>query len=245
MTNYISSEIIFEKSTKMADILHINYNLLAVLDRFDIHLGFGDKTIEEVCDERHVNADYFVILLNIYHNPKWLRNNPLPDMDLLFLVNYLKKTHRYYTKAILPTINQLIGEIKSQTKDDFGLSLLDKLYKEYVIDFTEHLDYEEEIVFPYASILSIANEDETCKCEMDDIDFRIGDFIDIHALIEQRLYSLKNILIKYSSAHNDESVVHLLYLIYRFEEDLRNHAILEDELLVPLIEKLEKKIFSE
>jgi regulator of cell morphogenesis and NO signaling len=38
------------KDMKMADIIHHAYQLLPVITRFDIQLGFGDKTVHEVCE---------------------------------------------------------------------------------------------------------------------------------------------------------------------------------------------------
>ena len=41
--------LLFTERMKMADLVHANYRLLYVLPRFGIQLGFGDKSIEEIC----------------------------------------------------------------------------------------------------------------------------------------------------------------------------------------------------
>ena len=46
------NHILFFGKMKLADVLLTNYKLLLVLNRFDIHLGFGEKSVEEVCSLR-------------------------------------------------------------------------------------------------------------------------------------------------------------------------------------------------
>ena len=40
--------MLITKNIKMADVIHMNYFTLSVLNRFGIELGFGDKTVEQV-----------------------------------------------------------------------------------------------------------------------------------------------------------------------------------------------------
>ncbi|MGN0310055.1 MAG: helix-turn-helix transcriptional regulator, partial [Bacteroides sp.] len=41
----------YEAREKMIALIRDNYNVLQSLGSFGINLGFGDKTVEEVCDE--------------------------------------------------------------------------------------------------------------------------------------------------------------------------------------------------
>jgi regulator of cell morphogenesis and NO signaling len=43
---------LFDRNTRMAEVIHNNYLLLPVINRFGIQLGFKDKTIEEICMEK-------------------------------------------------------------------------------------------------------------------------------------------------------------------------------------------------
>jgi regulator of cell morphogenesis and NO signaling len=40
-----------EKDMKLADVIHHDFNLIPVINRFGIQLGFGDGTIEQICKE--------------------------------------------------------------------------------------------------------------------------------------------------------------------------------------------------
>ena len=41
----------YEANDKMISIISDNYNILQSLGSFGINLGFGDKTVQEVCEE--------------------------------------------------------------------------------------------------------------------------------------------------------------------------------------------------
>ena len=42
-------QLLLSGSMKMSDLIQANYALLTVLPRFGIHLGFGDRSVAEVC----------------------------------------------------------------------------------------------------------------------------------------------------------------------------------------------------
>ena len=58
--------MIITKETKMADVIHMNYFTLSMLNRFGIDLGFGDKTVEEVCNQKNIDSDFFLEIINAY-----------------------------------------------------------------------------------------------------------------------------------------------------------------------------------
>ena len=54
-----------EKDMKLADVIHHDFNLIPVINRFGIHLGFGDSTIEQLCIKQDVNT--IIPEIRIYH----------------------------------------------------------------------------------------------------------------------------------------------------------------------------------
>ena len=49
----------------MSDLICENYPMLLVLSRFGISLGFGDKTIGEVCEDSGVDTKTFLTIVNL------------------------------------------------------------------------------------------------------------------------------------------------------------------------------------
>ena len=41
---------VYEPKDMMIDLIRDNYNVLQALSSFGINLGFGDKTVREVCE---------------------------------------------------------------------------------------------------------------------------------------------------------------------------------------------------
>ena len=59
---------IFKTTDPLAEVINKNVDLIPVINRFGIKLGFQNKTIEEVCNTYKVNTDFFLTIINTYHN---------------------------------------------------------------------------------------------------------------------------------------------------------------------------------
>ena len=95
--------------------------------------------------------------------------------------------------------------------------------------------YEEKTVFPYVEQLLLGKVSEN---------FDISTFSKHHDQVEDKLGELKNIIIKYlpsDDLHNNQLTA-TLYDIYNNEEWLRQHAIVEEQIFIPTIRMLEKRL---
>ena len=54
----------FTARDNVVDLIDYDYNVLTVLSRFSLPLGFGNKTIGELCEESGINADSFLLIIN-------------------------------------------------------------------------------------------------------------------------------------------------------------------------------------
>ena len=61
----------YSGTDKMSDLICENYNLLLVMSRFGLSLGFGDQTVQQVC-ERQVVLLKSVYILKEMNVPKFL-----------------------------------------------------------------------------------------------------------------------------------------------------------------------------
>lgn len=244
MNNQIPPITTFNKTMKMADLLHVNYHFLTVINRFNIRLGFGDKSIEKVCVEKNVDVEFFLFIINVFHNPNYIHSHAdNVNFDVELLVNYIAQTHDYYNNLITPTLKHLIKDVSSMCSEETRSVLLMRFFNQYIKELTEHIQYEEDVVFPYIRLLNMAIKEGVDKRELDGIDFRISNFQDQHHVIQGKLFDLKNVLIKYFSLPDDEIIIHILFLLYRFEKDLADHILLEASLLTPIVQKMEQKLF--
>lgn len=221
----------YEADDKMISIIKDNYNILQSLGCFGINLGFGDKTVQEVCEEQGVDTYTFLAVVNFTTNG-YLEFDDAGRLSIPTLLQYLKASHSYYLDFQLPFIRK---ELTNALDENDNLArLILKLYDEYAHSIKVHMQYEEKNVFPYVDSL-LKNEPAG--------NYDIETFSKHHGQTDQKLRELKNIIIKYlpsDGLHNNQLSA-TLYDIYNNEDWLAQHARVEDEIFIPVIRKLEKK----
>ena len=60
----MKNQKMYEADDKMISLIRDNYDLLQSLGSFGISLGFGDKTVQETCDDNHVDTYTFLAVVN-------------------------------------------------------------------------------------------------------------------------------------------------------------------------------------
>jgi regulator of cell morphogenesis and NO signaling len=118
--------------------------------------------------------------------------------------------------------------------DEVSRRLIDMFYDDYDNEVTSHFQYEEEVVFPY--IEELLNDSHTTDGE-----YRISLFGHSHGNVNEKLNDLSNIIIKYlSGEYASQLRYEILSEIGNIGNDLLKHSEIENRLLVPLVEKIEK-----
>ena len=96
----------YTSTDKMRDLIQHNNSLIMVLARFDIPLGFGERTVEEICQYLNIDTNTFLEVANFVSNNSFDYTN----ISVKSLINYLKKAHDYYLKFSLPAIRRKLIE---------------------------------------------------------------------------------------------------------------------------------------
>lgn len=222
---------IYEPDDKLISIIKDNYNTLQSLGSFGINLGFGDKTVKEVCESQGVDTYTFLAVINFtingYHNFEDTVRLSIPT-----LMQYLKASHVYYLDFELPYIRRAL--VDALDENDNLARLILKLFDEYAHSIRKHMQYEEKTVFPYVEELAKGNASPN---------YDIETFSKHHTQIDQKLSELKNIIIKYlpSDGLRNNQLTAALYEIYNCEQWLKEHADVEDKIFIPVIRSLERK----
>lgn len=220
---------------KLADLISADNNLLSILQRLGIRLGFGEATMEEICKRYGLSTEVFLAICNIYSFRNFQpETENLHKEDVVCITNYLRVSHAYYKDVCLPKIhNSIHGLVKELS--DINRTLIDKFYDDYDSEVINHFAYEENVVFPY--IESLLGKGTYAAGE-----YHISTFEEGHCNIGEKLCDLKNIIIKYLPQECSTSLTfEILADISAVESDLRRHSQIENKLLVPLVAKLEKE----
>lgn len=228
----MKNQKMYESDDKMISLISDNYNILQSLGRFGINLGFGDKTVREVCEEQNVDTYTFLAVVNYCING----HRDLDESDRISiptLLHYLKASHEYYLGFQLPFIRK---ELEDALDENDNLArLIMKLYDEYAHEIKVHMKYEEKMVFPYVDALMKGQPTEG---------YDIDTFSKHHGQTDHKVRELKNIIIKYlpsDGLHNNQLSA-TLYDIYNNEEWLTQHAMVEEHIFIPAIRRLERKL---
>ncbi|MBN2662643.1 MAG: hemerythrin domain-containing protein [Bacteroidales bacterium] len=222
---------------KMADLVHQNYHVLPIINRFGINLGFGDKTIEQICTEKNINIDFFLEIVNVFINDDYFPKETLQNFEIIEILDYLKKTHKYFLEIKLVRIEKKINDLIDICCEENSskIELIRNFYLEYKNELIEHIKYEDEIIFPY--VYDLLNKKQKKQ------DFKIQNYLDNHSNIEEKIFDLKNLIIKYLPVSNQAEVSNeILYDLFDFEKDILNHQNIEEKVLVPKVMKLENDL---
>lgn len=219
----------YKLTDKMRDLVNDNSAIILVMGRFGISLGFGDKSVREVCRMHHVNENTFLEVVNFVSN----KGYNYESISLPSLIGYLKQAHEYYLDFNLPNIRRkLIESIDCSGTDDLAMLIL-KFYDEYVTEVRKHMEYENEVVFTYVEQLSQGFLNRN---------FTISSFAGKHTPISYKLKEFKDIIIRYYPEKNNYLLNQVLLEIILSEQDLNSHYMIEDKLFVPAVKLVEQQI---
>lgn len=228
----MKNQKMYEPDDKMISLIRDNYNLLQSLGSFGISLGFGDKTVSQVCEEQHVDTYTFLAVVNFTING-YRDFDDASRLSMPTLLQYLKASHDYFIGFQLPFIRKELVDALDD-KDNLARLIL-KLYDEYARSVTSHMKYEEKNVYPYVEAL-LQGKSVT--------DFEIDMYSKHHGQESNKLRELKSIIIKYlpSDGLRNNQLSATLYDIYNNEEWLSLHAQVEEEIFIPAVRRLEQKL---
>ncbi|MCU4164758.1 hemerythrin domain-containing protein [Carboxylicivirga caseinilyticus] len=228
---------------KMVDVVQKDIQLLAVIQRLRIPLGFREKSVKEVCLDRGVDLQFFLSLANAFHDKDYFKVEYFRDFPVTWLIDYLKSAHKCYIDYRIPEIERQIINLEKQVDpNENNMELLLNFFREYIREFTLHIQQEEANVFPYIIELSErVSEIEQGKFDnLGEEPFSMQRYLEDHNNIEEKLFDLKNILLKYLPPPVENCEYNnLIYDIFRLESDLLDHADMEEGVLFPRVQEME------
>lgn len=218
----------FSARDSVADLVMADYNILPVLSRFNIPLGFGNKTIEQVCNESEIDLNLFLLIVNFVLTDELDRSRSM-TISPANVVDFLHNSHEYFLAYKIPHIRNNLTTALDADHNDINPMIV-SFFDDFVTQLSDHFNYEEKTVFPY--IKALANGEKT--------DYTIEEFRRHHEEVTERLAELKNLILRYYITSTPNRMYDVLVDIYNCEEDLESHSIIENTVLIPLVGRLEE-----
>lgn len=210
---------------KMADMIASNYDLVLMLPRFGIPLGFGEKSVKEVCRERGVDENFFLTVCNIYSFDDYRPDDEeVAAIDHRLVVEHLQASHRYYIEERLPHMQHHLDHV-AESAGDQSSALLKKYFADYCREVRDHVRREERNLI---SMLDTLSDGEPLSKAVTD------HYVKSHDNIKDKLSDLTQIIYKYIPGERlNEEMMELVFDIMQLSRDLEKHAMIEELLLMP------------
>jgi regulator of cell morphogenesis and NO signaling len=237
----------FTRKMKLADVVQANFNTLSVISRFDIMLGFGDKSVERICAEHGINVDFFLEILNAFHDHNYFPQRHLQSFSVIEIVDYLRKTHQSYIRENIPYIEMLMEQLVKECSNSQEIGLVQKFFTEYKQELFKHLSWEDEKIFPYTlSVEKAFNEGLGLEQVVSDMQkFTMSEFLDEHDDVESKLNDIKTLFVKYLPPVIDQPLcIRILREFSLLEKDINDHARIEEKVLAPKVVEMEKSLIA-
>lgn len=231
-TNVMAAPI--SAKMKMADLLTQHNQLVSLFPRMGLPLGFGEKTVKQLCEENGVSIPLFLLICHVYTQAEYVPvTEELEQCPIEEIMHYLELSHKDYLEYVFPHIENHLQEIVSDWNGKYK-SLITNFFFEYKKEIVEHFNYEEEVVFPYVRHLLNPKLERVNKPKTESFDKQ-------HDSIEDKLQDFTHLLLKYIPADvSQRERVDMLLDIYDLSDDIEKHALIECKTLIPYIHALEK-----
>jgi len=227
----------FKPSDKLYVILERNYRLMQIVARFNITMGFAEKTVSEVCHQHHVDVHTFLAVINLtnnFHEGKSYQVS-LDLLNMKSLLDYLKRVHEYMLNYQLPRMRKNLFSAMDCSLHNEVAFLLVKYFDMYVDEIRSHIELEEKELHTYAEHLiegAMVLESKIVTRKHSD------EFV-------SKLHELINMFLQYYPQEGvNYELNDVIYNLYRIENDIDIHCCIEDQMLLPLIRRIERRRMS-
>jgi regulator of cell morphogenesis and NO signaling len=207
----------------------------------------GNRTIEEACVNKAIDPDDVVQALNrINTNGVKVKEDNYNQWSLDFLVDYIVNNHHEFTRNKLPEIGKYakkVAKVHGERHEE-----LNKIYYEFTMLHTEifnHLDKEEQILFPYIKQLVEAEKkgEKPEAPEFVEASNPIAMMEEEHDEAGISMAKIRRLSDNFTPPEDACTTYRLLYQnLEGFEKDLHKHVHLENNILFPKALELEKRL---
>jgi len=236
-----------ENFPSIANLVKENAQLAEMLHQLGIrYYQDADKTLDQVCKEKGIDPG------KVFQHFELLRKNQ--DFDLAQLSHYpveilvtlLRHSHQMFIKQKLPFLYQTIAEMDEARffKPDIARDLK-IVFPIFAEDFIRHIYEEEDTLFEYIRFLL----DSTREIENPGKLFfllktrGIQTFSIHHEGHDNEMSGIRSLTDDYQMPADIDLFTFILYReLQDFEKQLKQHAIIENNLLFPKALRLENEV---
>lgn len=215
---------IISSKKQLSEIINSYPEVITLINRFGITLGVGDKTIENICFEKNLDCDFFVMILNTYINEDYFPEKILKTFKAPIIINYISQTYHYYTHYMLPNIERHFALLISHSGANNNLELMQQFFIELKDDIINAIDTDCTQWFPH--ILDLENNSKNIQHLNPKL---------CNSHIEDKIDDLKNMFIIHLTGKYELNLCYaVITAIIAFEKDFKQNNRIRNR-IIPLI----------
>lgn len=218
--------------TKLCEVIVDEPSVVPVINRFDIVLGVGDRTIKSICKEKGIDTSFFITILNAFINESFFLENVTGAFNAGDVVDYLRKTNNSYLRNQLPNIERHFAALISRSDSNNNLPLLFNFYREVKTEIERRIDSDNQwfdaIISAEQSNSEVSVAGNAVQAESDSIEDKLSDLI--------------NMFVIHLCGDYDRNLCHaVLFAVISIEKDIRQNNRIRNRVLRPLVDALNSR----
>lgn len=218
--------------TKLCEVIVDEPSVVPVINRFDIVLGVGDRTIKSICKEKGIDTSFFITILNAFINESFFLENVTGAFNAGDVVDYLRKTNNSYLRNQLPNIERHFAALISRSDSNNNLPLLFNFYREVKTEIERRIDSDNQW---FDAIISAEQSNSEVSVAGNAVQAESGS-------IEDKLSDLINMFVIHLRGDYDRNLCHaVLFAVISLEKDIRQNNRIRNRVLRPLVDALNSR----
>lgn len=218
--------------TKLCEVIVDEPSVVPVINRFDIVLGVGDRTIKSICKEKGIDTSFFITILNAFINESFFLENVTGAFNAGDVVDYLRKTNNSYLRNQLPNIERHFAALISRSDSNNNLPLLFNFYREVKTEIERRIDSDNQwfdaIISAEQSNSEVSVAGNAVQAESDSIENKLSDLI--------------NMFVIHLRGDYDRNLCHaVLFAVISLEKDICQNNRIRNRVLRPLVDALNSR----
>ena len=218
--------------TKLCEVIVDEPSVVPVINRFDIVLGVGDRTIKSICKEKGIDTSFFITILNAFIHESFFLENVTGAFNAGDVVDYLRKTNNSYLRNQLPNIERHFAALISRSDSNNNLPLLFNFYREVKTEIERRIDSDNQwfdaIISAEQSNSEVSVAGNAVQAESDSIEDKLSDLI--------------NMFVIHLRGDYDRNLCHaVLFAGISLEKDIRQNNRIRNRVLRPLVDALNSR----
>ena len=238
-----------DRENRIGEVVAKNFQSAKIFEEFGLDFCCGGKkSIGEACMDKGIDENRVLEKLNSLENENPTSSH-FADWDAGFLIDYIVNNHHSYIRQVVPGIeNHLQKVVTAHGTRNPEVVEVSKLFSVIKDDLLAHMAKEEKMLFPYIKKLNdaVKGSQGLPAAPFGSVNSPIKVMMDEHQQAGDEMAYIRKITNDYTPPDNACGTFRVVYSeLEAFEKDLHIHVHLENNILFPRAEELERKTNSE